>query len=105
MPKTVKPESKSTSDDRNLFLELPRAATVIEVDATSTTKIDDENKPISMPTEESTTPSKAKRAKLTNETTPTRATRSSSGQGSASKVDVELPERTVTRSASKRKSK
>lgn len=107
VPKAVKSESKpTTSDDTNLLLELSRAATVIEVDATSPIKIDENRKsePVIMPTED-LTPSKAKRARLTNEATPIRATRSSSGHNSASKVVAELPERTLTRSAAKRKSK
>lgn len=99
MPKAIKPAS-TISDDTKLLLDVSKAA--VDASTTSTTKVDETHK--SEPIEDST-PSKAKRAKLTNEGTPTRATRSSSGQGSANKVVVELPERTVTRSATKRKSK
>lgn len=109
--KNVKPNS-SIRDDTDLLLELSRAASIVEVDTTSAVpkkvdepKISEPNTPIE---DSITTPSKAKRAKFTTEastSTPTRATRSTSGQGSASRAPIELPERTLTRSATKRKSK
>lgn len=109
--KNIKPNS-SLRDDSHLLLELSRAASIVEDDTTSAVpqKVDDlkKSEPNTLIEDLITTPSKAKRAKFTTEastTTPARATRSSSGQGSAIKATIELPERTVTRSATKRKSK
>ena len=104
-----KAHKEQTTGEPNLLLELSRAASMVEVGVTNKANQNAEIK--SEEIAEELSPSKAKRVKLNNEsitsstaTTPPRSTRSTSGQTPV-KMSLELFDRTVTRSATKRTSK